>query len=155
MGTDSEANKKTFSQRLSRDFKLNKYKYLLIIPVLVYLALFCYKPMYGLIIAFKNYKPTRGIWGSQWVGFMRFETLFKDIFFWQTAAQYVHTQRAKRRVWFPRAYYTGVAAQRGSQREVQAHRTDDHVYALFHIAGRDALADQDLLSGKRSVFSDR
>ena len=48
MGTDSKANKKTFSQRLSRDFKLNKYKYLLIIPVLVYLALFCYKPMYGL-----------------------------------------------------------------------------------------------------------
>ena len=42
MGTDSKANKKTFSQRLSRDFKLNKYKYLLIIPVHVYLALFCY-----------------------------------------------------------------------------------------------------------------
>ena len=83
MGTDSKANKKTFSQRLSRDFKLNKYKYLLIIPVLVYLALFCYKPMYGLIIAFKNYKPTRGIWGSQWVGFMWFETFFKDIYFWR------------------------------------------------------------------------
>ena len=83
MGTDSKASKKTFSQRLSRDFKLNKYKYLLIIPVLVYLALFCYKPMYGLIIAFKNYKPTRGIWGSQWVGFMWFETFFKDIYFWR------------------------------------------------------------------------
>lgn len=77
------AREKTFSQRLSRDFKLNKYKYLLIIPVLIYLALFCYKPMYGLIIAFKNYKPTRGIWGSSWVGFMWFESFFKDIYFWR------------------------------------------------------------------------
>ena len=75
--------KHTFSQRLARDFKMNKYKYLLIIPVLVYLALFCYKPMYGLIIAFKNYKPTRGIMGSKWVGLMWFETFFKDIYFWR------------------------------------------------------------------------
>ena len=50
----------TFAQRVIRDWKLNKWKYILILPVLVYLALFCYKPMYGLIIAFKNYKPTRG-----------------------------------------------------------------------------------------------
>ena len=64
--------------RLARDFKLNKYKYLLIIPVLVYLFLFCYKPMYGLVIAFKNYKPTRGIAGSKWVGLLWFETFFKD-----------------------------------------------------------------------------
>ena len=54
----------TLSHKISRDWKMNKYKYLLILPVLVYLALFCYKPMYGLIIAFNNYKPTRGITGS-------------------------------------------------------------------------------------------
>ena len=77
------SKKKSFGARLSRDFKNNKYKYLLILPVLVYLALFCYKPMYGLIIAFKNYKPTKGIWGSKWVGFMWFENFFKDIYFWR------------------------------------------------------------------------
>lgn len=76
-------NRNTFSKRLQRDFQLNKYKYLLIIPVLVYLAFFCYKPMYGLIIAFKNYKPTRGIWGSQWVGMLWFETFFKDPYFFR------------------------------------------------------------------------
>lgn len=76
-------NRNSFSKRLQRDFQLNKYKYLLIIPVLVYLAFFCYKPMYGLIIAFKNYKPTRGIWGSQWVGTLWFETFFKDPYFFR------------------------------------------------------------------------
>ena len=38
-------NKHSLGTRLARDFKMNKYKYLLILPVLVYLALFAYKPM--------------------------------------------------------------------------------------------------------------
>ena len=77
------AKKRTFAERLVRDFRMNKYKYLLIIPVLIYLALFAYKPMYGIILAFKNYKPTRGIMGSKWVGLLWFETFFKDIYFWR------------------------------------------------------------------------
>ena len=63
----------SFGQRVVRDWKLNKWKYLLIIPVLVYLALFCYKPMYGLVIAFKNYKPKLGAAGSPWL-----DPLFKN-----------------------------------------------------------------------------
>ena len=70
-------------KRLVDDFQKHKYKYLLILPIIIYLILFCYKPMYGLVIAFKNYRPTRGIWGSKWVGFMWFETFFKDPYFWR------------------------------------------------------------------------
>ena len=78
------AHKKApFGKRLLRDFQMHKWKYVLIVPILVYLALFCYKPMYGLIIAFKNYKPARGIWGSPWVGFMWFEAFFKDPYFFR------------------------------------------------------------------------
>ena len=72
-----------FFKRLAIDFQKHKYKYLLILPIIVYLILFCYKPMYGLVIAFKNYRPTRGIWGSNWVGFLWFETFFKDPYFWR------------------------------------------------------------------------
>lgn len=57
---------RSFTQRLQRDWSLNKWKYLMILPVLIYLALFSYKPMYGLIIAFKDFKITRGIMGSSW-----------------------------------------------------------------------------------------
>ena len=72
-----------FFKRLAIDFQKHKYKYLLILPIIVYLILFCYKPMYGLVIAFKNYRPTRGIWGSNWVGFLWFETFFKGPYFWR------------------------------------------------------------------------
>ena len=51
---------------LKRDFQQNKLKYLLILPVLVYFALFSYKPLYGLIIAFKEFRVNLGIWGSPW-----------------------------------------------------------------------------------------
>ena len=75
--------KPPLGKALKRDFQMHKWKYVLIIPILVYLALFCYKPMYGLVIAFKNYRPARGIWGSSWVGFTWFETFFKDPYFFR------------------------------------------------------------------------
>jgi len=73
----------SLGQKIVRDFGHNKYKYLMILPVLVYLALFCYKPMYGIQIAFKNFKITRGIERSQWVGLYWFEQFFNDPFFWR------------------------------------------------------------------------
>lgn len=83
MTTGIKRREMTLGHKISRDWKMNKYKYLLILPVLVYLALFCYKPMYGLIIAFNNYKPTRGITGSDYVGLMWFENFFNNIYFWR------------------------------------------------------------------------
>ena len=71
------------SKKLARDFSHNKYKYLMILPVLVYLALFCYKPMYGIQIAFRNFKITRGMAKSPWVGFYWFEQFFNDPYFWR------------------------------------------------------------------------
>ena len=61
-----------------RDFQMNKGLYLLIIPVLAYFIIFNYIPMGGLVIAFENYKPQRGIFGSQWVGFQNFATFFNS-----------------------------------------------------------------------------
>ena len=44
----------------------------LMLPALIYVAIFDYGPMYGLLIAFKNYRPSKGIWGSDWVGLNHF-----------------------------------------------------------------------------------
>lgn len=55
--------------------------YLMTLPALVYLLLFAYKPMYGVIIAFKDYSFRRGILGSSWVGFANFGRLFNSYWF--------------------------------------------------------------------------
>lgn len=54
------------------------------IPGIIYFFCFCYMPMYGLILAFKNFLPKRGIWGSAWVGTKNFQFMFRNITFWMT-----------------------------------------------------------------------
>ncbi len=67
--------------RIKRDIRKNYSLYLLVLPVLLFYILFSYKPMYGAIIAFKNYTPMRGIWDSPWVGFDHFIRFFNSIYF--------------------------------------------------------------------------
>ncbi len=52
------------------------------LPALIYIAIFCYQPMYGVLIAFKNFSPLDGIWGSQWVGLRHFSRFISSpVFF--------------------------------------------------------------------------
>ena len=74
-------NKKGLGQILARDFKRNKWKYMIIFPVIAYLILFHYKPLYGIIIAFKRFKPHLGIVDSPWVGMQHFKSIFTDYYF--------------------------------------------------------------------------
>ena len=55
-----------------------RYLYLMLIPAVAAMIIFCYAPMYGIQIAFKNYNPRSGIWGSQWVGFKYFLRMFRE-----------------------------------------------------------------------------
>ena len=68
-------------RRLWVDLRKNHEIYLLLLPALVYYVLFCYKPMYGVIIAFKNFVPVKGILGSPWAGFKHFEAFFGSYYF--------------------------------------------------------------------------
>ncbi len=58
--------------------------YLLLAPAVIVFLIFTYAPMYGVVIAFKDYKPAEGIWGSEWVGFANFLTFFRSFQFWPT-----------------------------------------------------------------------
>nr|WP_244208952.1 ABC transporter permease subunit [Paenibacillus ferrarius] len=55
----------------------------MMIPVLAYYAVFHYAPMYGALIAFKEYSPMKGILGSEWVGFAHFKDFFGSYYFWR------------------------------------------------------------------------
>lgn len=65
-----------------RKVKINWQLYLLLLPAIVYFAVFRYYPLYGLQIAFKNFKASQGIWGSRWIGFQHFTRFFNSYYFW-------------------------------------------------------------------------
>ena len=58
--------------------KESKALYLLMLPSVIIFLLFTYYPMYGVIIAFKNFTPADGIFGSEWVGLQNFIQYFNS-----------------------------------------------------------------------------
>lgn len=76
--------KNKFGQLLKTDFRKNWLIYLMLVPVIVYLLIFCYAPMYGVVIAFKDFKPRLGIMGSEWVGLKYFKEFVGSVFFGRT-----------------------------------------------------------------------
>lgn len=56
--------------------------YLFVLPAVASVVLFSYVPMYGVQIAFKDFRPIKGIWGSDWVGFDHFIRFFDSYYFW-------------------------------------------------------------------------
>ncbi len=65
-----------------RDFRHCWQMWILLLPALIWLVVFCYTPMYGLLIAFKDYKANLGILGSPWAGLKYFRQFFEtDIAF--------------------------------------------------------------------------
>lgn len=76
-------DKNKFSYRFIRDMKVNKYIYIMLLPVVAYYILFYYVPMYGLQIAFKDYTAGLGFQHSPWVGFKHFHDFFTSYYFWR------------------------------------------------------------------------
>lgn len=84
MKRDFQGRLHDLQEDMRRDWQL----YLLLAPMLIWFAVFLYKPMYGLVIAFQDFSIFRGIEKSPWVGFANFVELFhNDMFvrsFWNT-----------------------------------------------------------------------
>lgn len=62
---------------LLRSIIKNRYIYLMLLPVVAFYVIFSYVPMYGIVLAWKNYRHTMGILGSPWVGWENFEVVFR------------------------------------------------------------------------------
>jgi len=63
-------------QQIWKQYKKCRYLFILLFPVLLWYALFSYGPLYGIQLAFKDFKIMEGISGSPWVGFKHFEMMF-------------------------------------------------------------------------------
>lgn len=66
-----------------KDLRKNWTVYLLAIPLIAFFIIFAYFPMGGLIMAFENYKPNLGIFGSEFVGLENFQDFFASVFAWR------------------------------------------------------------------------
>ena len=71
---EKHARRRRIAARLKNDWVL----YVLVLPVLAWYLIFCYAPMGGIILAFKDYSLKKGIWGSEWVGLQNFKDFFAD-----------------------------------------------------------------------------
>ena len=60
-----------------------RYLLLLLLPGLIFYAVFQYGPMYGILMAFKNYRGSSSIWAAEWVGLQWFEEFFNSFYFWR------------------------------------------------------------------------
>lgn len=65
--------KKRFNMQTLRE---NLDLWMLVLPGFILTFIFCYLPMFGIVIAFKKFNPNLGIWGSKWVGFDNFKFFF-------------------------------------------------------------------------------
>lgn len=77
--------RRSLTRRLIHALNRDKYLYLIMLLPAVYYILFCYYPMYGVTLAFKQYKPKLGILGSPWAsqhGMKYILQIVKDPYFW-------------------------------------------------------------------------
>jgi putative aldouronate transport system permease protein len=72
-----------FSQRWARNYRKNKYIYLMLLPVIAFYIIFHYFPMGGAVIAFQDYKPALGFGKSPWIGFRHFAEFLGGPYAWR------------------------------------------------------------------------
>lgn len=72
---------KTMPQRLWAEVKRDKFLLLMLLLPVAYYVIFCYWPMYGVVIAFKDFNVRKGILGSDWVGLKYISKFVNDRYF--------------------------------------------------------------------------
>lgn len=88
MGNDNPALSKKTAELTKRENRWEKYLeqkdlFIMIVPCMIITFIFCYLPLTGWIMAFENYKPFKGYFGSTFVGLDQFKFLFRDLNFWR------------------------------------------------------------------------
>ena len=102
MGTPSYSTTRLAGKhRILKKVNEQKYLLLLVMPAVVWLFVFAYMPIYGVVIAFKAYNVGLGIWGSPWSGLDQFQVLFTDRLFYNALRNTFLISAAKLVIGFP------------------------------------------------------
>ena len=116
--------------------RMVQYKslYLFLLPAVVYLAIFHYGPMYGVLIAFQNFNGAKGIWGSDWVGLRHFEEFITGQNFWPIMSNTLSISLYTLIACFPFPIIVALCINElKSKRYAKHQRTEQHLRIDSHI----------------------
>lgn len=117
--------------RWSREIRKNRTIYLILLPGLIWFAVFAYYPMSGLLLAFKAYHAKAGILGSPWVGLTNFTHLFRDPAFGRAVVRTLTLNLGKLLASFPVPVL--LALMLGEMRTSRYSRVLQTVYTFPHF----------------------
>lgn len=89
--------RESIKRELTSDYEL----YLMLLPVAAFYIIFMYVPMYGILMGFQDFVPTRGISGSDWIGFENFKLFFSSPDFWRLVRNTLHISLSSLLFMFP------------------------------------------------------
>lgn len=119
-----QKNKKQLRIQIKRHWML----YLFLLPCIVWLLVFCYAPMAGIVLAFKNYRFDLGIFGSEWAGLKHFRKFVTSPEFWMTIKNTLVITSLKLVVCFPAPIILALLLN-----EVKAERFKKTVQTLSYL----------------------
>jgi len=96
-------------RKLLRSLWRQRWMYMLMLPTIIYFIIFKYGPLWNAQIAFKDFKPLLGVWGSPWVGFKHFETFINSFYFTDLLTNTVYFSLAKLILGLPLAVICAIA----------------------------------------------
>lgn len=105
--------------------------YLLLLLPLLYIIIFAYVPMGGLIIAFKQYDFRKGILGSPWVGLKHFKDFFKSYKFVMVLKNTLTLSLYSLAISFPLPILFALLVKLHEEPEIRKSDPDSHLYPTF------------------------
>jgi len=131
--------KRSFGHLAKLRLKKSGFLIAMIIPAIIFYAIFCYVPMYGVLMAFQKYYPKLGIFGSKWIGFDNFRTIFDDPEFWTVLLNTIKIGTIKIVLAFVGAVTTAILLNelrmRKTKKVIQIIVTFPHFLSWVVIAG--------------------
>lgn len=123
------------SSELKKRLWRNKWLYVMLTPGVLYFIIFKYFPMYGLIIAFQDYKPYQGITGSNWVGMKHFSRLFTEPDFLNILVNTLVLFGLNILIYFPMPIILALMLNELQGSFFQKNLSDDLLFAPFSVVG--------------------
>ena len=121
--------------KIKKNFYQYRGIYLMLIPVLAFYIVFNYAPLQGLQIAFRNYRPGRGIWGSAWVGLANFKQFFTGPYFWRVLRNTLYISFYTIVICFPAPILFALMLNELRLKKLKKCDSDCELFAALHFPG--------------------